>query len=211
MCGFFINIYIMKYLKIFEDFEDKVLIIVDVQKSFKKYFNDIYLEELKKYASEFTEVYQIYDNHIFDKPGTDFMFSNNPVKPIFDELYNFNEVDIVEKRYHNEHHLVYYKPYLSNEVYRTIVEKQKNNLLKVGDMFDTKHGTKIIFVNHKHMWFHITKKMMNLFSKLKGRKIVLVGGAIDHCLKDIEISMETFGLDISIQHKFIYSGTYCFF
>ena len=62
---------------------------------------------------------------------------------------------------------------------------------------------------------HLIEKQLsgqlNFFSKLKGRKIILVGGAIDHCLKDIEVSMETFGLDITIQHKFIYSGTYCYF
>lgn len=201
----------MKYLKIYEEFEDRVLIIVDVQKSFKNYFNDIYLEELKKYSKEFTEVYQIFDNHIFDKPDSGFMFLDKPVKPIFDELYNFNESDIIEKRYYSEHDLSYYKPYLSNDIYKIIINKQNNNLLKIGDMFDTKYGTKIIFINHEHMWFHLTKKMINLFTKLKGKKIILVGGSIDHCLKDIEVSMESYNLDITIQHKFIYSKNYCFF
>ena len=201
----------MKHLKIFEEYKNRVLFIVDVQKSFKNLFNDIYLEELKKYSKDFIEIYQIYDNHLFDRPSNEFMFIDNPTKPIFDELYDFNENDIIEKRFHDENHLYYYKQFLSKDIFNLILNKEKENQLKIGDMFDTKYGTKIIYINNNHMWFHLTKKMINIFSRLKGREIVLVGGEIDHSLKDIEISMESFGLNIMIQHKFIYSKNYCFF
>ena len=54
----------MTHIKKFENFEYKeILIIVDVQKSFRKFFSEMYLNELKKYCQQFKEVYQIWDNH----------------------------------------------------------------------------------------------------------------------------------------------------
>ena len=49
----------MKWLKLFEDFEEiqgkkKILIIIDVQKSFRQYFTEMYLYKLKKYLQSLT-------------------------------------------------------------------------------------------------------------------------------------------------------------
>ena len=58
----------MKYIKLFEELNLKKLIIVDVQKSFSRFFTEMYLHRLKEYAGQFDDVYQIWDNHA---DGTD--------------------------------------------------------------------------------------------------------------------------------------------
>ena len=82
----------MKYIKLFETFNtDRILIIVDVQKSFKKFFNDNYLSELNRYCNDFTKVYQIWDNHVDGKhPDKDFLYDENPDIESKDDLYKFN-------------------------------------------------------------------------------------------------------------------------
>ena len=50
----------MKFLKTFESYGNETLIIVDVQKSFKKFFSEMYLNELKKYCNNFQNVYQLW-------------------------------------------------------------------------------------------------------------------------------------------------------
>jgi hypothetical protein len=58
----------MRYLKTFESHSSKnVLIIVDVQKSFSKFFTENYVNQLKDYSRGFGRVYQIWDNHVEGK------------------------------------------------------------------------------------------------------------------------------------------------
>ena len=48
-----------KYIK--ENLESKnTLIIIDVQKSFRKFFTEMYLNELNKHCQSFENVYQIF-------------------------------------------------------------------------------------------------------------------------------------------------------
>ena len=70
----------MKYIKIFEDYnKDGILIIVDVQRSFKSFFTDNYLSELNKYCLKFDKVYQIFDNHVDGKnPDKDYLYDSDP-------------------------------------------------------------------------------------------------------------------------------------
>ena len=69
----------MKYIKLFEEYGDKILIIVDVQRSFHKFFTKNYLVELNKYAATFNKVYQIFDNHHDGKNvDKDFLYDENP-------------------------------------------------------------------------------------------------------------------------------------
>ena len=51
----------------FENYNNQILLITDVQKSFKKFFTESYLNELMKYCKSFEKVYQIWDNHIDGK------------------------------------------------------------------------------------------------------------------------------------------------
>ena len=77
----------MVYIKKFESFQsDSILVIVDVQKSFRKYFSEMYLNELKKYCNTFQFVYQIFDNHVDGKNvDKDYLYDD---KPELIELFN---------------------------------------------------------------------------------------------------------------------------
>ena len=81
----------MVCIKKFEKFQNEsILVIVDVQKSFKKFFSEMYLNELKKYCNNFTDVYQIFDNHVHGKnPDKDYLYDHNPGVPDHNDIYNF--------------------------------------------------------------------------------------------------------------------------
>jgi len=108
------NIYYMRYLKTFESHSTKdILIIVDVQKSFSKFFTNKYVEELKKYCNKFNKVYQIWDNHVDGKNvDKDYLYDENPDEMInHEDLYEFpNQVDLIEKRYNYDVTVDFYKP-----------------------------------------------------------------------------------------------------
>ena len=201
----------MNYLKLFECFQNDVLIIVDVQKSFRKFFSEMYLNELKKYCQNFSEVYQIWDNHVDGKNvDTDYLFDENPDIPVHMDLYNFpNQRDIIEKRYNYDVDVEFYKDILDKETFEIIREREKEGKIKRGELFKTKEGTVIVYIGNNHNWFQMPKKLYEVFENLKGKNITIVGGADSECLSDIFISAETMGLDIKRNWKFIYTANNC--
>ena len=201
----------MQYLKLFENFQDDTLIIVDVQKSFRKFFTEMYLNELKKYCQDFSKVYQIFDNHVDGKNvDKDYLFDENPDIPIHNDLYNFpNQKEIIEKRYNYDVDVDFYKKILDKETYDLIKTKEESNDLKKGDLFKTKEDTSIVYIGNNHKWFQVPKKLLNLFQELSGREVTIVGGADSECLSDVFISAESMGVNIKRDWKFIYTATSC--
>ena len=201
----------MQYLKLFENFQDDTLIIVDVQKSFRKFFTEMYLNELKKYCQDFSKVYQIFDNHVDGKNvDKDYLFDENPDIPVHNDLYNFpNQKEIIEKRYNYDVDVDFYKKILDKETYDLIKTKEESNDLKKGDLFKTKEDTAIVYIGNNHKWFQVPKKLINLFQELSGREVTIVGGADSECLSDVFISAESMGVNIKRDWKFIYTATSC--
>jgi hypothetical protein len=201
----------MQYLKLFENFNNDVLIIVDVQKSFRKYFSEMYLHELKKYCENFSEVYQLWDNHVDGKNvDKDYLFDENPDIPVHNDLYNFpNQKDIIEKRYNYDVDVDFYKKILDKETYDLIKTKEESNGLKRGDLFKTKEDTVIVYIGNNHKWFQIPRKLYKLFEELNGQEVTIVGGADSECLSDVFISAESMGVNIKRNWKFIYTATSC--
>ena len=211
----------MKYLKFFENFSEKkskILIIVDVQKSFKKFFTELYLSELKKICQEFDKVYQIFDNHVDGKNvDKDYLYDERPEVPVHDDLYNFpNQKDIIEKRYNYDVDVEFYKNVLDKKTYQEI--KDQEDTLKKGQYFPTTEGTIIVYIGNNHQWFHCPKKLYNLFQKLKeaqaqaqngGYEITIVGGADSECLEDVITCAEALGVDLKRNWRYIYSATHC--
>ena len=203
----------MKYIKLFEDYsepsEERILIIVDVQKSFKKFFNDNYLAELNRYCKDFDKVYQIWDNHHEGKnPDKDFLYDEDPNIENKDDLYKFNnQVDLIEKRYNYDVDADFYKKILSQEVYNEI--KSKENNIKRGEYFETTEGTIIVYIGNNHQWMHCPKKLYDLFKEIKGEEVVIVGGAENECILDVMIAAKALGLNIKKNDEFIYSATDC--
>jgi len=199
----------VKYIKTYESHNNSTLIVVDVQKSFRKFFNEMYINELKKYCKNFQNVYQIWDNHVDGKNvDKDYLYDKSPDIPVHDDLYHFpNQKDIIEKRYNYDVDVDFYKRVLDKKVYDEIKSKEKT--LKRGNYFPTTEGTIIIYIGNNHQWFHVPIKLYKLFTSLKGQEITLVGGADSECLEDIITAGESLGVRIKRDHKYIYSANHC--
>jgi hypothetical protein len=213
----------MRYIRTFESYSsENILIIVDVQKSFDKYFTDRYVDELKKYCQKFKSVYQIWDNHIDGKSvDKDYLYDEDPEEPSNDDLYDFpNQEDLIEKRYNYNVDVDFYKKILDDSVYEDAKKRESDGDLVKGDHFPTKEGTIIIYIGNNHKWYHMPKKLRDLFEKLtysqsinenigKVNDVVLVGGADRECLDDIEVAAEIMGVNIKRNPAYIYSATHC--
>ncbi len=202
----------MVYIKKFESFQvESILVIVDVQKSFRRFFSEMYLNELKKYCNNFQKVYQVFDNHVDGKQvDKDYLYDETPEIPIHDDLYYFpNQTDLIEKRYNYKVDADFYKKILDKEVYDEISRKEDNSELKKGDIFPTKEGTIITYINNNHVWFHVPKKLYELLTSLKGKEVTIVGGADSECLEDVVTTAERLGVKIKRDYKFIYTANSC--
>lgn len=199
----------MKYIKTFENYETSILIIVDVQKSFRKFFTDLYLNELKKYALTFDTVYQIWDNHHDPNNDKDYLYLENPDIPVNGDLYNFNNDILVEKRYNYDVDVTFYKKILDINLYNKIKEKEDNKQLVKGDYFITKYGTIIVYIGNNHNWFHAGKKLISIFNDMKGKTITMVGGSNNECYEDLITSAEALGVNVKRNERYIYSANHC--
>lgn len=201
----------MKYLKVYENFGEEVLVIVDTQKSYKKFFSEMYLHELKKYCNTFKEVYQIWDNHVDGKNvEDDYLYKQNPTIPIHDDLYQFpNQKDLIEKRYRYDVDVDFFKDKMGKETYKLLKIKEERGDIKVGDYFKIKDGIHLVFVGNNHRWFECPKKLWDLVQNLKGKNVTIVGGADNECLEDIYVLMESMGINIKRNWRYIWSANHC--
>lgn len=201
----------MKHIKVFENFEvNNILIVVDVQKSFRKFFTEMYLHEVKKYCKTFKKVYQIWDNHVEDNRDKDYLYDEDPEIPIEKDLYQFpNQVDLIEKRYNYDVDADFYKKILDKETYLKIKEMEKKNSLKRGNSFATKEGTILVYIGNNHKWHHMSKKLYDIFERLKGKEVIIIGGSSNECLLDIEVCGLAMGVKVKRNEKYIYSATNC--
>ena len=171
----------------------------------------MYLHELKNYCKKFESVYQIWDNHVNGKNvDKDYLYDENPDIPVHKDLYRFpNQKDLIEKRYNYDVNVDFYKNILSKEVYTDLKQKETNKQLKRGDTFNTKEGTFIIYIGNHHKWYHLPKKLQELFTKLKGQEVVMVGGSDSECFLDVETAAKSFGVKTKRDFKYIYSANHC--
>jgi len=199
----------MKHITEFQNYKQDIF-IVDVQKSFKKYFTDTYLEKLKEHCKQFTNVYQIWDNHIDKDSDSDYLYDHNPKIPNHPDLYKFpNQKKLIEKRYNYNVDADFYKKILTEKNWNKISEMEENKTIKKGDIFPTIEGTVIVYIGNNHKWFHSPKKLYNIFNDLKGKSIEIVGGADNECLDDVFTLAESMGVKPTRNHQFIYSATHC--
>lgn len=201
----------LKHLKTYENFkEQEVLFVIDVQKSFSKFFNDKYLKELSKYCSNFKSVYQIWDNHHEgSQVDKDYLYDIEPEDTQSDDLYIFpNQIDMIEKRYNYDVDVEFYKNILDEETYNKMIRLEKENKLKVGDKFKTKYNTYVVYINNNHVWFHCGKKLVELFKDLKDKEVIFVGGAIDECVKDVVVAAKSFGVNAKLNRRYSYTGSW---
>jgi len=202
----------MQFIKLFEEYTgESHLIIVDVQRSFKKYFTDNYLRALKEYSSNFDHVYQIWDNHA-QGPNVDkdYLYDDRPHVPDIDEIYDFpNEKLRIEKRYNYDVDADFYRKILDAETHRDMKEREQTSKLRRGDMFPTTEGTMLVYIGNNHVWYHVPKKLYNLFKRIRGQHITIVGGSMGECLLDVETAARAMGVTFTTNKDYVYSATHC--
>jgi putative cell wall-binding protein len=69
-----------------------------------------------------------------------------------------------------------------------------------------KNTTYLVKINNNHKWFYVNEELVELFSKLNSKNIIIVGGADDECLEDVFVSMKSFGINPIYNHDYIYSA-----
>jgi len=169
---------------------DGILVIVDVQKQFDKFTPQNFEGNISKYCKEFPKddnsgkgVYQIWDANKAQN------FS-----------YNFpNTLQVIKKNYGTK---------FDNRI-RKIAENlsKKYPNAKEGQQFKLKDSNSfLVRVNNNHKWFYVNEDLYNLYLKLKGKTIILVGGASEECLSDLYVSMKSFGINPIYNHDYIYSA-----
>jgi len=179
---------------------DGILLIVDVQSNFKKYFpNDpnSYLKRLDAYCEDFPVVYQIWDSNRGSKP-----------------TYKFkNQKDFVEKKFGVKSLYSKFKGGFDEWIQTIFDEKtlnqflSKKNKFKEGDAFKIKDKNEfLVYIGNNHKWFYVNEELVSLFQKLRGKKVIVVGGADSECLEDIYISAKSFNLNPVYNHQYIYSA-----
>lgn len=167
-----------------------ILVIVDVQKQFDKFTPQNFENNIMKYCKEFPKddnsgkgVYQIWDANKAQN------FS-----------YNFpNTLQTIKKNYGTK---------FDNNI-KTISDQltQKYPQAAEGQQFKLRNkNTFLVKVNNNHKWFYVNEELYNLYLKLKGRTIILIGGADDECLEDVYVSMKSFGINPIYNHDYIYSA-----
>lgn len=169
---------------------DGILIVVDVQKEFSEFQPKNYVHNVFKYCEQFPKddnsgkgVYQIWDSNKAQN------FS-----------YNFpNTIMTVRKNYGTK--------------FDANIKKTADNLMlkypkaKEGDKFKFKDSNSyMVRINNNHKWFYVNEDLYNLYLKLKGKTVVIVGGADHECLTDCQISMQSFGVKVIPNKEYMYDA-----
>ena len=96
-----------------------------------------------------------------------------------------------------------------NGAEKDIKNKETKKQLNKGNFFQTTEGTIIVYIGNNHRWFHMPKKLYDLFVKLKGQEVVIVGGSDNECLEDVIIAGDSLGVMMKRDHRYIWSPSNC--
>jgi len=185
---------------------DGILLIVDVQSNFKKYFPtdpNGFIKKIDKYCLDFPSdesgkgVYQIWDSNQGSKP-----------------TYKFkNEVDLIEKKYGVKKFYSKYKGGFKEWITHIFDNKtleefnSRHNNFKKGDAFKLKDKNEfLIYIGNNHKWFYVNEELVELFKKFKNKKIIVIGGASNECIMDVYIALKSFNSIPIYNHQYIYSA-----
>jgi len=174
-----------KYTDLINENNDKsldadILVIVDVQKVFGKFIPVDFEKKLNKYCQNFKYVYQIWDSNKVSKPS-----------------YKFdNQIRTIRKNYGTKFSKKIEK--LANDLSNKYPHAQEGDIFEVGDNY-------MVRINNNHKWFYLNDDLVALYKELKGKKVIVVGGADNECIEDVYISMNSFEINAIYNHDYIYS------
>jgi uncharacterized FlaG/YvyC family protein len=172
----------LEYLKEQQNTPD-IMVVCDVQKEFSEFINTGFVDALLDYCKGFNTVYQIWDSNKAKAPS--YTFPNQ-------------KLAIVKK----------YGTKFSEELEETVEKlNAKYPNAKEGDIFEFDDiNSYVIKITNNHGWFYIPEKMAELFNSLKGKNVILVGGAWTECIQDVFEAMEAFGIKVQYDKRYIYSA-----
>lgn len=170
-----------RFSTIYEATGNETLVIVDVQGEFGKFIQGNLVEELFKFASGFGDVYQVWDSN--KASGATYTFPNQ--KGCYVKKYGTT---------------------FSRDL-QAVTKQIGSAPVKEGERFKFKDiDSYIVRVKNNHGWFYIPEELAGLFKSLSGKTVVLVGGADGECLKDVFEAMESFGISVRYEPRYIYSA-----
>lgn len=182
---------------LFEQYNNRTLIIVDVQEPFRKWWdkNGKYdlPERINDYCADFPEVYQIWDDHYTKSPSWKF----------------YNETAKLKKHYGTDTPTGDIKDYTSvfnpNDI-KEAMEIAKPGEIAMPKIFNTKDGNYVIrVIGGNHKWFFVSKEMYDVLSHISN-DIVLVGGAEGECLKDVQVLLDILGKTYRNEERYCYNA-----
>ena len=169
---------------------DGILVIVDVQGEFDNFTPKGFEQNIMEYCNDFPKgtepddvkgVYQIWDSN----KATGF-------------TYTFpNQVLTVRKNYGTK-----FDASIRNTSLKLPQDSPEGKLYKFKDS-----NKYLVKVNNNHNWFFVNEDLYNLYKKLKGKRVIIVGGADQECLQDVYISMKSFGIVPVYNHNYIYNAS----
>ena len=160
-----------------------ILVIVDVQEEFSKFIPKNFVINLIEYSKKFSTVIQIWDSNDATKPSYKFANQKGIYIKKFGTKFSEELIDTVAK-----------------------LDKKYPNA-KEGDIFEFDDvDSYVVRIANKHRWFYVPSKMATLFKSLKGKKVIVVGGANNECIKDVYEAMESFGIKVQYNYAYIYSA-----
>jgi hypothetical protein len=191
-----------KYLQFLnEDKDNGILFIVDVQKEFEKFIPQGFIDQLINYCKKFHTVYQIWDSNDANKPSFTFP----------------NQKSVIIKKFGTK---------FSDELEDTVAKLNKKHPdAKEGEIFEFDDvNSYVVKITNNHTWFYVPEKMAELFKSLKGRNVIIVGGAGStnpqfyliktgnvqydngECIKDVYQAMKSFGINVQYDTRYIYNA-----
>lgn len=167
------------------------LIIVNVQEA-SKHTSEDYIKDLKKLASKFASVYQIWDPKTEEKPSV--TFPNEVSRFTTGTEITTNELMESINSYFDEIDADFFK----NELKHPMI---------IGRHFDTTRGDILVFLGNDRWYFcnNELAKFIKRTSKLK-MKCILVGGPLFTVLNDVMLAMKADGTDVTIDQEYVYSN-----
>jgi len=164
-----------------ENLDADILVIVDVQKVFGKFIPQDFEKKLNLYCKKFKEVIQIWDSNKTNKPSWKFD----------------NQSEFIRKNYGTKFSNTLVK--VTDNLDEKYPNAKEGDAFKVGDDY-------VVKIDNNHKWFYLNDDLQELYGELKGKKVIVTGGADSECLTDVYVSMKSFGVNVVYNHEYIYSA-----
>jgi len=183
-------------IPLFENYNPKVLVIVDVQEDFCEFFPCDYLKKIKWFAGQFETVYQIWD-------------SNDDIQS---PSYEFeNQVDTIVKKYGGDVDESDMEG-MTDDSRERFASDHKNE--DYSGRYEFKTGEVLFFIGMGegeepgHMWFRVSKEYMNFLNELQrlNADVVLVGGGKWECIYDVEITLQESGINYNYNDELVFDS-----